>query len=266
MKKSSTWKRFQAGHTLLEVLIGIVIFALGMMALAQLQGNLSKSSSDSNARSVAVNIAEETIESARSFSQITAGVGLNAFNNIVSKTTTESRGGINYTVKSVVDDYYYNSSTGTFSKTKPNTSIVNADMKVLSMTVAWGLDANGNVTQNFQIDESNSTTTGLGSGSITLTDAISSITSPSSGKVITNATTSSLYGPPVDYTPGQNPDIISIQLGANRFKESTTPLPDVYNASGRSHPNHSGSKSQHRTWFQPAPARYKHRAGVSWTP
>jgi len=41
---------------------------------------------------VAINIAEETIEAARTFSQITGGTGLNAFNNIVSGTTTEVRG------------------------------------------------------------------------------------------------------------------------------------------------------------------------------
>ena len=48
-------RRPESGTTLLEVLIGIVIFALGIMALAQLQGNLSKGSADSNARTVAIN-------------------------------------------------------------------------------------------------------------------------------------------------------------------------------------------------------------------
>jgi hypothetical protein len=38
---------------------------------------------------------------------------------------------------------------------------------------------------------------------------------------------SNAYAPTVDYNPGANPDIISIRLGQNKFKESTTPLPDV---------------------------------------
>ena len=50
-----------SGYTLIEVLIGILIFAVGMMALAQLQGNLARSGGDANARTVAMNFAEETI-------------------------------------------------------------------------------------------------------------------------------------------------------------------------------------------------------------
>ena len=44
------------------------------------------------------------------------------------------------------------------------------------------------------------------------------------------AAASSTYTPPVDYNPGQNPDIVSIKVGENKFKESTTPLPDVIRA------------------------------------
>ena len=40
MNKSSTRKCNCRGYTLIEVLIGILIFAVGMMALASLQGNL----------------------------------------------------------------------------------------------------------------------------------------------------------------------------------------------------------------------------------
>jgi prepilin-type N-terminal cleavage/methylation domain-containing protein len=224
MNISRTHKRTAAGFTLLEVLIGMVIFALGMMALAQLQGNLSKSSADSNARSVALNIAEETIEAARTFVQVPASSDVSAFENIVSGSTTESRGGISYDVVQTVTNYYYHApatvnGNPTFTTEKP-ANAGNPDMKLLQLAVSWGSG------QKFQIDETQENST-LGSGSITLTDVISSITSPSGSKVVLNSTTSELYGPPVDYNPGQRPDIVSIQLGANRFKESTTPLPDV---------------------------------------
>jgi type II secretory pathway pseudopilin PulG len=213
---------------LIEVLVGIVIFALGMMALAQLQGSLSKASAEANARTVAINIAEEIVERLRTFSQVTASETVDAFNNITTRhPRTVRRGGIDYTVKQTVQNYYYNPDTGAFQTTKPDTRIVNPDMKRLELTVSWG--GTGDSQQRFQIDESTSTA-GLGSGSVTLVDLISSFTTGSAAKVVLNGYGDSLYAPPVDYNPGENPDIISIQLGHNKFKESTTPLPDVIRA------------------------------------
>ena len=59
---------------------------------------------------------------------------------------------------------------------------------------------------------------------------ISSITSRPGGKVALGTAGDNSYAPPVDYNPGENPDIVSIELGENKFKESTTPLPDVIRA------------------------------------
>jgi hypothetical protein len=60
---------------------------------------------------------------------------------------------------------------------------------------------------------------------------ISSIPSVGSGRVAVGGLVSGTSGPPVDYSPGSNPDIVSIQLASNKFKESTTPLPDVIRGS-----------------------------------
>ena len=212
-----------SGFSLVEVLVGIIIFALGMLALAQLQGNLAKNSADGNARTVASNIAEEVIEDARRFSQVTSDGSNPAYNDIVDGTISIERGGVNYTITSDVTDYYYNSGTGSFTPAdSPPSGVGASDFKSLDITVSW------NTGQSLTIDESNSTTTGtLGSGSIQLTDVISSITSPSGGKVSLTNPGDTNIAPPVDYNPGENPDIISIRLGDNKFKESTTPLPDV---------------------------------------
>jgi prepilin-type N-terminal cleavage/methylation domain-containing protein len=223
MNRLSTWKCSNRGHTLIEVLVGIIIFALGMMALASLQGNLARNSGDSNARTVANNIAEEVIEAARNFSQVPPSDppgSADAFADIASGEEVIERGGVNYTVTSLVTDYYYDTGTGTFIIDNTGSALY-ADMKLFELTVTW------NTEQEFQIDESTATEGRLGSGSIKLTDVISSITSPSGGRAALVELESNGYAPPVDYHPGDNPDIISIHLGDNKFKESTTPLPDV---------------------------------------
>jgi type IV pilus modification protein PilV len=211
------------GFTLIEVLVGIVVFAIGMMALAQLQGHLAKSSGESNARTVATNLAEETIEELRTFRQLQASSDVPAFGNIVSGTRAVTRGGNDYTVTSNVTDYYYNPATEAFQTAKPHGDIIFPDLKRVELAVSWGT---GDSAQSFQIDESNATTA-LGTGSVTMVDLISSYTTTTAAKVALNNYADGLYAPPVSYNPGQNPDIVSIQLGQNKFKESTTPLPDV---------------------------------------
>jgi len=225
MKTSSTWKRpgkfSSRGFTLIEVLVGMTIFALGMLALVNLQSNLARNSGDSNSRTVATNIAEEVIESFRTFSQIPTDPGgvAGAFEDIVGGQSVIERGGVNYQINTVVTDYY-SSSTGAFGTTNPGSAVF-ADMKLVELTVTW------NTEQEFRIDETTTTSDSLGSGSIKLTDIIAAITSPSGGKVSLMSPESNAYAPTVDYNPGANPDIISIRLGQNKFKESTTPLPDV---------------------------------------
>jgi len=221
MIKHMKWKSNQFGVSMLEVLVGIAIFALGMLALAQLQGNLARSSGDANARTAAINLAEETIESFRAFGQVPsdpAGIKA-AFNDIVDSSQTIPVGNVNYTVFTDVTDYYFQSATDDFDLSPPaGGDPSDIDMKVVDVNVSWetpGFNTGG------------ATTATLGSGEITLTDVISSVTTLSGAKVALNATTTQLYAPPVGYDPGQNPDIIPIQLGDNKFKESTTPLPDV---------------------------------------
>ncbi len=69
----------------------------------------------------------------------------------------------------------------------------------------------------------------LGTGSITLSAIISSISTQGSARV-TAQEDDNAFVAFVNYTPGQNPDIVSLTLGNNKFKESLTPEPEVIRA------------------------------------
>ena len=216
-------KRNQSGFSLLELVIGLFIFSAGMLALASLQGQLTRSQADATVRSVATNIAEEQIELLRGFGLIDNDPDSNipAYADIHNQTFTVSRGNMDYTVDIQVTDYFYDLSTDQFSTTNTAGLLV-SDFKGTTVNVAWG------ETADFRISDSQTiSATEIGSGGISLTALISSITTQGSARPITQVENQSLL-PDVSYTPGANPDIVSLQLGATRFKESTSPLPRVY--------------------------------------
>jgi len=75
-------RRPSDGFTLIEVLIALVVFALGILGLSQITGNALVIASDNNARAVALDVASQQLEPL----YIAAGngnaafkVGLNAF-------------------------------------------------------------------------------------------------------------------------------------------------------------------------------------------
>jgi type II secretory pathway pseudopilin PulG len=225
MMEKSRLKSRQLGFNLLELAIGLLIFSIGMLALASLQGNLTRSQADASVRSVATNIAEETIELIRGFGRIDADPAglIPAYADIRNRAATVSRGGIDYTVMTAVTDYYYDLASDGFGTGNPDNLLV-SDFKEVTVTVSWGS------TPGFRISDSQEiSAVDIGSGGIALTDVISSITTQGAGQTSTQEQNHLLL-PDVSYSPGANPDIISLQLGETRFKESTSPKPRVYRA------------------------------------
>jgi prepilin-type N-terminal cleavage/methylation domain-containing protein len=214
----------QRGFSFMELLIAIVVFAVGMLALAQFQGSLTRSAADANARTLAYNIAEEVIEARRSFGLLATdpNSSIPAFEDIADRSWTTNRGGLQFTVTEEVTDYYFDRDTDSFS-TVDNGGKVFPDMKSLALVVSWA-GAGG---ASFSIDESQSISVGdIGSGAIQLTTLINSNTTQASAKLLTQ-NSDELVAPLSPYIPGTNPDVISLSLGENKFKESLTPQPDV---------------------------------------
>jgi len=219
--------RQHAGTTLLEVLLAIVVFAVGMMALIKLQGNLARSSTDANQRTVAASVAEEIIEDLRAFQRLSIdpdNPAVAAYAGIVDTDPplTRTRGNVVYTVDIEVTDQYFmpdgQTVTDAVSDLPAGRDTTFSDFKVLELTVNWGA-------LPFQVDNKGAENT-LGSGSITLSSIIPSLSGLGSAQIAAND--DGLPGtPPVAYTPGLLPDIVAISLGDSKFKESTTPEPDV---------------------------------------
>ncbi len=89
------------------------------------------------------------------------------------------------------------------------------------VTVAWDDD------RNFVIDENTQTTDNLGGGFVEVSATISSISIVTAVQVA-EEDNNDIIAPDVSYTPGENPDIVSLALGPTKFKESLTPEPKVY--------------------------------------
>lgn len=217
----------QKGSGLIEVLIAILIFTIGAMALSQLQGRLTRSSADANVRTVATNIAEETIESLRGFSLLATDPSglLPAYADITDgATSTVARGNTSYNVTTAVSDWYYSTANQTFMDSasyfalSPTPTDVFSDYKLVNVTVSWG------DTQPWLVDGNSSFS---GATSVTLSSVISSMTTGGGSKVATQ-TNSVPFVTIVDYTPGQNPDIVALDLGNGIFRESLTPEPEVF--------------------------------------
>ncbi len=231
MDKSMT-QGLHRGFSLLEVLIAVVIFAIGMLALASLQGSLTRSSSDANLRTTAANIAERTIEDLRTFRNIDsldasgdpiacgADGALSSYQCIASTADAVqiTDGGIAFDVTFDVTDYYYDSAASGFTATEPDGAAV-SDFKLIELNVTWGASA------GFQQDASGNDVD-LGTGEITLSAIISSVSMQAAGRVTTQQEDND-FDPFVNYNPGANPDIVSLSLGQNKFKESLTPEPTV---------------------------------------
>lgn len=213
----------EPGFSLLELVIGMFIFSVGMLALASLQGQFTRSQVDASVRSVATNIAEEQIEFIRGFGLIDNDPDnlIPAYEDIQNRTFTVTRGHLDYVVIMRVADYYYDPATDLFSTSNTGQLKV-SDFKEATVNVSWG------DTPGFRISDSQSASaTDLGTGSIRLTAIISSVTTQGAARSTTQVDTTSLL-PDISYTPGNNPDIVSLQLGESRFKESTSPVPRVY--------------------------------------
>jgi type IV pilus modification protein PilV len=227
---------FSKGMTLLDVLLAIVIFVVGMLALASLQGNLTRSSADANTRTVGSNIAEELIEGLRTVEEIEIPAGTTCETDLVdmvaqniyqciddATTQNFTRAGNEYDLQATVEDWYIMedgvSVTNNVDDLPEDWNVTSSSYKFVQISVDWAENAVG-----FQGADADNDL--LGSGAVQVSAIIPSIPNLGSAKVAAGEGDAASV-PLVDYIPGARPDIIPINVGTDKFKESETPMPDV---------------------------------------
>jgi Tfp pilus assembly protein PilV len=82
--------RANAGFTLVEALIALVITAFGMLGLAGMQMMMSRNAEVAKQRSEATRVAEAKLEELRSFTQIATGAGVVSWDGLTSGSDTQT--------------------------------------------------------------------------------------------------------------------------------------------------------------------------------
>lgn len=212
MKRSS----YNNGFSLIEVMVALLVLALGILGISKLQGALISSSSDANQRAVAISIAQEKIDDFKSFSKMTptlswaAALGSAnpenevAYEHIIGDadiTDFDESGGliqpssniqVDPTVYSLawsVEDYIFINPLTAASEATPT---LDSDFKLVNVFVSW-VDERGDqqtVSLSTVVDAYNPAVTAL------------SDNSKEGGQL-----------PSVTYTPGLAPEVVNLDVG-----------------------------------------------------
>jgi len=227
--RNKTYK--QKGFSLIEVMLAALVLGIGILAVSKLQTSLIRSGSDANHRAVAANIAQRKINDLRRFVYLTtteistpiewddlavnADTGLKyplslAFTNIATdkggriQAGDISNGNDVYALSWTSDSYTYAASDSIATLAGASDDIA---FKRVHVVVQW--DSVGDTTNNVVsfdtiVDSYNFANTNLGS-----------------------ATASAGTGPQVIYNPLAAPDVIDIDVGGGKKRQTSKPLPTV---------------------------------------
>jgi type IV pilus modification protein PilV len=208
-----------AGFSLIEVLVAVVVLAVGLLALAALQTSVTRSSAEAKARSVATRLAQERIEELLAFGSRT-GAGVDAsipwWENLESgsdaigeSSDPDAPGGLTFE-RSWQIDYCSLSAAATDGST----------------TVACGVDAEDAAFARVRVNVTWVGPDGL-SRTVALEDSISSM-SPTDVAAALSDISSSRESPRVRLREKRLEGTIPIAIGDNQESASSDPQPAVF--------------------------------------
>jgi len=133
----------QAGFSLIEALVALLVMAFGILAVAGFQANLSYNSDVAKQRSEAVRLAEQKMEELRGFQQVASdGKTAADVGNIFDFTTDV----VSNTAGENVSSTYTNATNATFMRRWTVGGVGTDPQKWITVTVDW-TDRNGNTQQ-----------------------------------------------------------------------------------------------------------------------
>jgi prepilin-type N-terminal cleavage/methylation domain-containing protein len=182
------------GFTLVEVLVSLIIVAIGIVAILQLQGLFLQTASDAEKRAVATALAEKQFEHLRGFDNVLG------YNLIGSGSTSSAE-----TVLLGSTDVTYNLDWSDIAPWVSGgiASINNSDYKEITLKVSWD----------------------GGASSLAMSSIIAKIDPNISALIDKSGFGGDL--PDVKYTPGLAPEVIAVDLGDGVKRETSKPLPEV---------------------------------------
>ena len=219
--------RDEQGFSLLEVLIAVVVLAMGLLALASLQAKLSTNSADAKARSRIAALVTSVIDyqRAQGYSQINTAnfqcvtASPTAIQSAIC-TAQADAGVSDITLSQTVTRYYAAPTAGSFTTTAPAATVkIYGDYKQITINATW--------------------TDATGSGRSLVTNTITSNLdlSTSSNILSQNITTAANLNPVVhELNPGNTAGVIPIAVGTgdNTYAASTNPKPTVSSSGANS--------------------------------
>lgn len=217
------------GFSMIEVMISVVVLGFGLMALAALQTSLIRSSAETKAQTVALQLAKDKLEDLRSFDTLTGYQAVTTGTDTVNDSNG-NLGGVNYSRSWTVTRFGYQPSAGAFAAittlTGPTPAAsasgvaftANNEYKRVAITVSW-TDANGS-TQ-----------------SIGLEDAIGAVSPGDGSKVVLNNTSSSepRYPRVLINDPSLTEGVIPIAVGDGSETAATNPKPEIVGNGNNQH-------------------------------
>jgi Tfp pilus assembly protein PilX len=207
--------RRQAGLSLVEVFVALLVLSVGLIALARLQVDLVRAGGDSRARAAGVAIAEAKLEDLRTFSLKQAGAGVTwpvAANQPVAWSMIADNAGGRIASGAI-------SQAGIAYNTSWTSTVQSTDGPVA-----------GGGSQSFYKDVAvNVSWTGPDGIAQTVTVATSIPDTPPVLTALASAPIAGGNGPALLHTPGLAPEVIAVpvDVGGTTRRETSKPLPTI---------------------------------------